>query len=219
MAAHDFASNKKSTKAKTTSSKKAPRGKPSSSSKNATGKPASTKANTPTSKKKVPAIIWIVLGVSIAFGGQHLYNYLKNNPKVSTALEKANESIAKTTQKAIEPVKEIQEKAPRFEFYELLKENQVEVTVEPTPTSERKKYQYIVQAGSFRSKEDAERMRSMLILNNLTNTSTDNISTKDGTWYRVNVGPFTNRSKLEKARDTLASMNIQSLVKKIPLKN
>jgi cell division protein FtsN len=62
-------------------------------------------------------------------------------------------------------------------------------------------------------------MRAQLILNNLTNTTTDSIKTQNGTWHRVMVGPFTNRSKLEKARDTLASLNIQGLVKKIPVKN
>lgn len=215
MAAHDFASNKKTAKAKSTASSKAPKRKPAKTA----SKGAKPTTPAPQPKKKIPAIVWIILGVSIAFGGQHLFKYLKNTPEVSSAIEKANESITETTKKAIEPIKEIQEEAPRFEFYELLKENEVEVTVEPTPASERKRYKYIVQAGSFRNKEDAERMRSALILNNLTNTSTDSISTKNGTWYRVNVGPFTNRSKLEKARDTLASMNIQGLVKKIPLKN
>lgn len=214
MAAHDFASNKKTAKAKSTSTKRAPKGKPNK----AQTKPSKASEPAPQPKKKIPAIVWIVLGVSIAFGGQHAYKYLKSNPEVSSALEKANEALAETTKKAIEPVKEIQEEAPRFEFYELLKENEVEVTIEPTPASERKRYQYLVQAGSFRNKDDAERMRSELILNNLTNTTTDSIHTQNGTWYRVNVGPFTNRSKLEKARDTLASMNIQGLVKKIPLK-
>lgn len=211
MAAHDFASNKKTAKAKSSPAKKP--------TKTSSAKAAKGNTPPPAPKKKVPAIIWIVLGVSLAFGGQYAFKHLKSNPEVSSVIDQANETIAKTTQKAIEPVKQIKEEAPRFEFYELLKENEVEVNVTPTPASEKKKYLYIVQAGSFRNKEDAERMRAQLILNNLTNTTTDSINTQNGTWHRVNVGPFSSRSKLEKARDTLASMNIQGLVKKVPLKN
>lgn len=213
MAAHDFASKKKTSRSKSSpkrTAKSAPEKKaPPTKNVDAPVKP----------KKKVPAIIWIILGVSIAFGGQHLIKYLKTNPEVNSAIEKANETIAETTEKVIEPVKEIKEEAPRFEFYELLKENKVEVTVDRSQEQPKKKYSFIVQAGSFKKKDDAERMRAQLILNNLTNTTTDTITTKNGTWHRVNVGPFTNRSKLEKARDVLASLNIQGLVKKVPIKN
>jgi len=213
MAAHDFASKKKTSRSKS-SPKKTAKGAPVKKA------PAAKTADTPAKpKKKVPAIIWIILGVSIAFGGQHLIKYLKTNPEVSSAIEKANETIAETTEKVIEPVKDIKEEAPRFEFYELLKENTVEVTVDRSQEQPQKKYNFIVQAGSFKKKDDAERMRAQLILNNLTNTTTDTITTKNGTWHRVNVGPFTNRSKLEKARDVLASLNIQGLVKKVPIKN
>lgn len=206
MAAHDFASKKKAPRAKKTAPK---------SNKGSNPKP--TEAPTKP-KKKIPAIIWIVLGISIALGSQYGYRHLKNNPEVSSAIEKANETISKTTEKAIEPITEMKDEAPRFEFYEILKKNEVTVSVDKTATQAKKKYHYIVQAGSFRSKSDAEQMRSRLILNNLTNASTDTITTKSGTWHRVNVGPFTNRSRLEKARDTLASMDIQGLVKKIPNK-
>lgn len=206
MAAHDFASKKKTPRAKKT----APKPGKSSNSKT-TEAPAKP-------KKKIPAIIWIVLGISIALGSQYGYRHLKNNPEVSSVIEKANETISKTTEKAIEPIKEMKDEAPRFEFYEILKKNEVTVSVDQTATQPKKKFHYIVQAGSFRNKSDAEQMRSRLILNNLTNASTDTITTKSGTWHRVNVGPFTNRSRLEKARDTLASMDIQGLVKKIPNK-
>jgi cell division protein FtsN len=211
MAAHDFASSKKTAKSKSNPPKKAARGKSTR-----TPKPEAA----PKPKKRIPAILWIIIGISLAFGGQYFYKQAKNNPEVSAVIEKANDTLTKTTQKAIEPIKQIEEQeAPRFEFYELLKENKVEVNVDPLPVSEKKSFQYIVQAGSFRNKDDAERMRAQLILNNLTNTTTDSIKTQNGTWHRVMVGPFTNRSKLEKARDTLASLNIQGLVKKIPVKN
>jgi cell division protein FtsN len=210
MAAHDFASKKKTSKPKANNSKKKPVKKVTTENKKAIETP-------PKSKKKIPAIVWIVLGVSIAFGGQHAIKALKSNPEVNSAIESASVTLSETTEKILEPVKEIKEEAPRFEFYELLKNNKVEVNITEDTATTKKKFVYIVQAGSFRKKADAEHMRSQLILNNLTNATTDSITTKNGTWYRVNVGPFTNRSKLEKARDTLAAMNIQDLVKKVPI--
>tara|TARA_R110001583_G_scaffold184190_1_gene343285 strand:+ start:8761 stop:8937 length:177 start_codon:yes stop_codon:yes gene_type:complete len=42
-------------------------------------------------------------------------------------------------------------------------------------------------------------------------------SINSGTWYRVFVGPFSNRSKLNKAQDILVSNNISPLLIKNPL--
>lgn len=211
MAAHDFASQKKTTKSRPTKNRSA---KPAAKSSKAANKPKAAKP-----KKKIPAIVWIIVGISIAYGGQQGYQYLKSSPSVSEALTKANETITATSEKIIEPVQELKEETPRFEFYEILKNNKVEVDTTADPGKPIKKYSYTVQAGSFRNKDDAEQMRSQLILSNLTNTTTDTITTANGTWHRVNVGPFTNRSKLEKARDKLASLNIQGLVRKTEIKN
>ena len=69
-----------------------------------------------------------------------------------------------------------------------------------------------LQAGSFKVKADAERMRAQLILQGLPNVHTDTSKNKDGTlWYRVRLGPFDNRSKLSKAYDKLVQLNIQPL--------
>ncbi len=208
MAAHDFASQKKPSKSKGKTAKPSPKAKTTKQQKVETP---------PKPKKKVPAIVWIIIGISIAYGGQQLYQYAKTIPTVDKAISQANKAIAETSEKIIEPISSPKEEAPRFEFYELLKNNKVEISSEKTTIKPTKKFSYVVQAGSFRNQSDAEQMRSQLILNNLTNTTTDKITTSNGVWHRVNVGPFTNRSKLEKARDKLASMNIQGLVRKKPM--
>ena len=220
MAAHDFASKKKKPPQSKSDPKKKPAGESVESAKNNVKKPsASKKQEIPTVKttKKVPAIIWIIIGISVALLGQYAYKQYKS--EISLVI---NESIAPKINQLTSSPKDQQksesDKTPRFEFYTLLKHNDVEIKSKPNTVSAKPKYSYLVQAGSFRNKSDAEKMRSKLILNNLTNTKTDSITTSNGTWYRVNVGPFYNRSKLEKARDILAGMNIQSLVKKKPIK-
>lgn len=211
MAAHDFASKKK---------KPAPKEKKTPNTKKAASSNKSIPTQPAKSKKKIPAIAWIVIGIALTFGGQKAYqNYQSqiaatiedtvNSEVVQDVIEKAQSVTTQPENKS-----QNAEQEPRFEFYDLLKKNSVQVDAQPRPLNEKPKFSYMIQAGSFRSKSDAEQMRAKLILSNLTNTTTDSITTSNGTWHRVNVGPFTNRSKLEKARDILADLNIQGLVKK-----
>jgi len=75
---------------------------------------------------------------------------------------------------------------------------------------------YLIQSGSFRSKEDAERQRAHIAFQGL-RASVQRIDLDSGAvWYRVNVGPFTSRSQANAAVDKLVNINIQPLVRKIP---
>ncbi|MBO6812483.1 MULTISPECIES: SPOR domain-containing protein [Marinobacter] len=110
------------------------------------------------------------------------------------------------------------EDKPGFRFYEMLPESEVvppkveEYTPGPTQTD----FNYLLQSGSFRSKEDAERQRAQIAFQGL-RASTQRIDLDNGSvWYRVNVGPFTSRSQMNSAIDKLVSLNIQPLVRKIP---
>ncbi|WP_449287533.1 SPOR domain-containing protein [Marinobacter sp. PE14] len=111
-----------------------------------------------------------------------------------------------------------EEDKPGFRFYEMLPESEVvppkveEYTPGPTQTD----FNYLLQSGSFRSKEDAERQRAQIAFQGL-RASTQRIDLDSGSvWYRVNVGPFTSRSQMNSAIDKLVSLNIQPLVRKIP---
>ncbi|WP_296933438.1 SPOR domain-containing protein [uncultured Marinobacter sp.] len=122
----------------------------------------------------------------------------------------------KPTQAPAKTAKE--EDKPGFRFYEMLPESEVvppkveEYTPGPTQTD----FNYLLQSGSFRSKEDAERQRAQIAFQGL-RASTQRIDLDNGSvWYRVNVGPFTSRSQMNSAIDKLVSLNIQPLVRKIP---
>ena len=72
----------------------------------------------------------------------------------------------------------------------------------------------MLQVASFKNNSDAERVRAELILLNL-NASIETATVSNGkTWHRIIVGPFTNRSKLSKARSTLISNRYEALVLK-----
>ena len=106
---------------------------------------------------------------------------------------------------------------PRFDFYKMLKESEVPVT--PSPESQqtrqelaRSSKEYILQAGSFRKREDADRMRAELIMMNLDAYMETNTIRQGEVWHRVLTGPYDNRSKMAKARSILVSNDINPLL-------
>lgn len=107
------------------------------------------------------------------------------------------------------------ETQPRFDFYKLLEETEVPITPPPPINDPAKpKTLYLLQAGSFKSSADADRMRAELILMNLDVTIESVKSDKGELWHRVITGPFDNRSSMAKARSTLISNNIRPLLLK-----
>ena len=107
--------------------------------------------------------------------------------------------------------------APRFDFYTLLPEQEIEVDVEPPvtqaqPASSSREY-YLLQAGSFRQREDADRRRAELLLLGL-EPSIEETSGENGRWFRVYLGPFDSRSKMSRARSLTAAQNIDTLLLK-----
>jgi cell division protein FtsN len=69
---------------------------------------------------------------------------------------------------------------------------------------------YLLQAGSFQDRQDAENRRvKVLLLNMEANVVPGVVSGR--TWYRVQVGPFQGRTLAEAARVTLSENNIDSI--------
>ena len=134
---------------------------------------------------------------------------VQQQPVTEKPSQKPAQEPAETAQK---------EEKPGFRFYEMLPESEVvpPKVEEYTPGPSQQDFDYVVQSGSFRSKEDAERQRAQIAFQGL-RASIQRIDLDNGSiWYRVNVGPFTSRSQMNSAIDKLVSLNIQPLVRKIP---
>jgi cell division protein FtsN len=107
---------------------------------------------------------------------------------------------------------------PRFDFYTLLPEHSQE---EDTPGAESARplantalsEYYLLQAGSFRQREDADRRRAELLLLGL-EPSIEESTGENGRWFRVYLGPFGKRSNMSKARSLTAGQNIDTLLLK-----
>jgi len=70
---------------------------------------------------------------------------------------------------------------------------------------------FFLQAGSFRKEADADKVRAQIILQGQS-VSVESGTVKDETWYRVMVGPFSNREELTKAQKQLASSGFSNLL-------
>ncbi|MBX2808082.1 MAG: SPOR domain-containing protein [Cellvibrionaceae bacterium] len=150
-----------------------------------------------------PLWAWLVIGLLIAIVITLLI-YMLNQTALPQRVEAATDSAAQDTLPQ-----------PRFDFYEILKQQKVDV---PDRSAEVKAAQqarvdFYLQVASFRNPRDANALRAKLILLDI-NTEIETVKTGDSTWHRVVSGPFASRSKMAKARSTLASMDLHALLLK-----
>lgn len=168
-------------------------------------KPKATPKKKKAAKKATPGWVWllsgIVIGVLIS-----VFAYLADFKPAA-----APQEIAETVEEVKEDAKNI---ATKFDFYTLLPEREVIVPVERDERIDqpKKKTAYMLQAGSFKSASDADRLRAKLLLMGL-DAKVEQASTSSGeTWHRVQVGPFPNTSRLSKARTMLLQEGIEAMV-------
>lgn len=71
--------------------------------------------------------------------------------------------------------------------------------------------QFFLQAGSFRKKPEAEKVRAQIILLGQ-DVRVENVTVRDEDWYRVLVGPFADRARLDQAQKTLSASGYKNLL-------
>lgn len=192
---------------------------------NTAKKPAAPRKKAPVkAKKPFPIKLLLVTVLMTSALGYLLYSLVQVKPAnnaVATVAKPAPKpkTEPKQTVKAQEKTKPAPTKPQttakdekRFEFYEMLPKSEV-TTSDPTvykstPKTAVAQQQYLLQAGSFRSAQDADRMRAQLILLGLPNVRSEKTTSGNGVWYRVRTGPFKNRTELSVATNKLAKQNI-----------
>ena len=101
----------------------------------------------------------------------------------------------------------------RFEFPDLLRDTEVQPDPEPyavPPSTTQAERTYTIQAASFRTIEDADRLRADLLLQNLPAT-TQPRQVSGSTWYRVVVGPFAKQVEANRAMTQLRSQGLTAI--------
>lgn len=177
-------------------------------------KKGATRRSTPPPKRNTPWWLWLLVPAILALFiyGLTQLNQVKPQPKPVEKV-KVTPKPAPVTKAPVK--KEETTAAPKkdtFEFYQILQNSEVDTShvdaYQSTPRGEQDFY-YMLQAASFRNPEDADRMRARLILAGLVETDIrKTIGENQQPWYRVVLGPYLSRSKMNRAEDKLASMEI-----------
>ncbi len=112
--------------------------------------------------------------------------------------------------------------ASRFDFYEILPQFEVVIPeiergarVDTSPTSVSAPGQYVLQAGSFRSHPDADRMQASLALLGI-ESRIQRVTIDDDVYHRVRVGPMADLDELNRIRRQLHDARIEVMIMRVP---
>ncbi|MCZ6618417.1 MAG: SPOR domain-containing protein [Gammaproteobacteria bacterium] len=110
--------------------------------------------------------------------------------------------------------------ALRFEFDQILRHGEIvtdpRAYVAPKDAEADKSMEYLLQAASFRSQDDAEGLRAILLLMDLP-TNSQRVRLENGAWFRVLVGPFSTQVQAQRVMTRLRQRNISALMIKRPV--
>ena len=183
-------------------------------------------------KKQKPALpgwVWLLSGLAIGLFVALLV-YLKDAPTPETVTATPSISVSKGTQDTREVRKPDAEEIPpppkpRFDFYTLLPELEVvvpedEISGERTPESREaapkvmtEDGRFILQAGSFRKFEEADRLKASLALLGV-QAHIQKVEVNNDTWHRVRIGPITSLAEINDIRSRLKANDIDTMLLK-----
>ncbi|WP_101675388.1 SPOR domain-containing protein [Alloalcanivorax mobilis] len=191
-----------------------------------------------TSQRQVPGWVWMFTGLAAGLFVAFLVHLGKvqmdqggerARPVAKQPAQKA--STDKPHQQAADDSKDDQ---PKFDFYAVLPKMEVIVPkgegedsnsagkAPPTatdnkgagantPVAGRHDERFLLQAGSFRNRADADRRRAELTLKGY-DVSIQPVKLESGdTWHRVMIGPYDNVNALHRAQDKLVTAGVETL--------
>jgi len=183
-------------------------------------------------RQTTPGWIWLLAGLVLGLVVALLaYRYSGHTPvqpvpaQLDLKTEQADEGPAPAG--AGKPVKREVEKLPppskpRFDFYTILPEMEVVVPEEQIKGKPKggvpqvdQPGTYYLQAGSFRSFDQSDRLKAQLALLGLHADIETVTVNKSETWHRVRVGPFKNLDELNRARALLKENNMSAVLVKL----
>ncbi len=109
--------------------------------------------------------------------------------------------------------------AEKFDFYEMLPNFEVVVPEKdkevkrdlPAAARIERPGVYVLQAGSYRSEADADRVQKQLALQGV-QAKVQRVAVDTDVWHRVRIGPISNLEQLNKVRKQLQAAEVDALV-------
>ena len=162
-------------------------------------------------KKKsqpVPPWVWLFTGVVTGLFLAFLYHL---------ASIKTTTPQPRTVEKA-KPAPRSDSKSTKYDFYTLLPDKEVVDATTPrpktTPKPDGKPDTFLIQTGSFRSAQDADRRRAELILLGV-DVKVQPVELGGEIWHRVQIGPLDSEAKLDAAKTALAENKVEYIVTRL----
>ncbi len=108
--------------------------------------------------------------------------------------------------------------ATTFDYYDMLKnfevvvpEREAAVQRDAPDAPLARAGAYVLQVGSYRKFEEADRVRAQLALQGIA-SKVQRVSVDNDTWHRVRVGPITDLGELNRVRDRLREAEMEMLL-------
>ncbi len=165
---------------------------------------------------RIPTSMWLLnLALAALFLG-FLY-YLKEVPQTTLApVPSPVREVPVESRSTAQPVAGQEETRFKYDYEKLLPQAKVipPNVKEYEPKEDVTKYEYRLQTGSFRRREDAEKQKAAIAFQGLRAEIREIRNSDSDIWYRVEIGPITSRSRMNKAVDKLVRISIQPIVRK-----
>ncbi len=131
------------------------------------------------------------------------------------AIFEPTETVTDAEDKAIEALIKNKSTEKEFDFYTVLPDiEQIMPDDLPgaSPAQTNSNYDYYLQAASFRSNADAEKLRARLALKGFKSITQARTSEEKGTLYRVRLGPYADKRKAKTAKNKLQRLGVRPFV-------
>ena len=194
--------------------------------------PARRKKATRVKSSGTPGWMWLATGVLVGLGLAYM---LFSKGMIPQPDARTVEQQQADDEGELAPARDSQkgeEKSSRYDFFTVLpemevvvpeqelrrqKEQQEQATAPQVADSQAQEAsgeeRYVLQAGSFRSQQDAEQMKAQLALLGMS-TRVQTVTVNGTTWHRVLVGPVTGATRADEVRRQLSANGIESMVTK-----
>ncbi|MFP4129939.1 MAG: SPOR domain-containing protein [Halorhodospira sp.] len=183
-------------------------------------------------QRRVPGWVWLLAGAALGAGALYLglYQQQREGAEPAEQAPEPDQQGSGSDQQGSEESASAADEERSYDFYELLMEEEASVPAEESAAADERRTEdeeqeeisraatfeagesYLLQAGSFRHRQDAESMRATLALLGLP-VQVHTVELDGGEeWHRVRVGPFEERARLEEARSRMEAKDIQPLM-------
>lgn len=155
---------------------------------------------------QVPTWVWFLTGFVSGFFVAFLFyldGFVSSDPDANLASTFPEINVSK------DQIDEME-----FDFYEIFPKAEVPIVEEFTKDGNKVRIEdpiaYLLQAGSFQKKDDADKLRVRLLLLGLDVFSRE-VKVEGKKWHRVLVGPMDSLVELNRSRQLLAREQIKTL--------